>query len=168
MNRILPTLGLLLTLATPAFAQAPAAQPPVDPTIRAEAERTLSLMNMGSTMEQTMAALRGTLIAQLQQAGRVDEPRAATAVDELILPAMRSAVPEMMAGIATIWARHYTAAELRGLREFYETPLGRKSLALTPTLAQETAAMTQSVLPRILQDVINRNRDTLRGRGFAL
>jgi hypothetical protein len=165
VSRLLPAIALLAGLAMPALAQAPA---PVDPTIRAEAERTLGLMNVAANMEQTMTALRPNLISQLQQAGRVDEPRAAAAVDELLLPALRSAVPQMVGGIAEIWARHYTAAELRALREFYATPVGRKSLDLTPVLARETATLTQSVLPRILQDVINRNRDTLRGRGFAL
>jgi hypothetical protein len=28
----------------------------------------------------------------------------------------------MMAGIAEIWARHYTVDDLRSLRAFYETP----------------------------------------------
>jgi hypothetical protein len=46
--------------------------------------------------------------------------------------------------------------------------VGRKSLALTPVLAQETAQMTQTLLPRILQDPMIRNRDALRSRGINL
>jgi hypothetical protein len=165
-TRILPALALLAGLAAPALAQVPAA--PVDPAVRAEAESTLRTLNMQNTMEATMSALRSNLVAQMQQAGRVDEARAAAAVDELILPAMRAAVPQMMAGIAEIWARHYTVEDLRSLRAFYETPVGRKSLALTPVLAQETAQMTQTLLPRILQDTMIRNRDALRSRGINL
>lgn len=165
-TRILPALALLAGLAAPVLAQAPST--PVDPAVRAEAESTLRTLNMQNTMETTMTALRPNLVAQMQQAGRVDEARAAAAVDELILPAMRAAVPQMMAGIAEIWARHYTVEDLRGLRAFYETPVGRKSLALTPVLAQETAQMTQTLLPRILQDTMIRNRDALRSRGINL
>ena len=173
---LIRTLPLLVAFAAPALAQAPAVPAPhaqaqpgsVDPAVRAEAERTLGSLNMAATMEATMVALRGQLVAQMQQAGRVDEPRAASAVDELILPAMRAAVPQMMAGIAEIWARHYTVDDLRSLRAFYETPVGRKSLALTPVLAQETAQMTQTLLPRILQDTMIRNRDALRSRGINL
>jgi hypothetical protein len=88
------TLPLLVAFAAPALAQAPAVRrrtprrSPARWTLLSapEAERTLGSLNMAATMEATMVALRGQLVAQMQQAGRVDEPRAASAVDELILP----------------------------------------------------------------------------------
>ena len=104
----------------------------------------------------------------MQQAGRVDEPRAGAAVDELILPAMRGAVPQLIAGIAEIWARHYTVEDLRALQAFYQSPVGRKSLQLTPVLARETVMLQQALLPGILQEAMVRNRDNLRSRGINL
>jgi hypothetical protein len=167
MFRLLPALVLLASLAAPALAQAPAASA-VNPATRAEAERTLGALNMAATMEATMVAVRPQLVAQMQQAGRVDEARAGAAVDELILPAMRAAVPQMIAGIADIWARHYTVEDLRGLQAFYQSPVGRKSLQLAPVLARETLLLQQTLLPGILQDAMTRNADALRGRGINL
>ncbi|HZH47146.1 MAG TPA: DUF2059 domain-containing protein [Roseococcus sp.] len=164
MSRLLPALALLAGLVAPALAQPPA----VNPAARAEAERTLGALNMAATMEATMSAVRPQLVAQMQQAGRVDEARAAAAVDELILPAMRGAVPQMMAGIADIWARHYTVEDLRGLQAFYQSPVGRKSLQLAPVLTRETLLLQQTLLPGILQDAMARNADALRGRGINL
>ena len=167
IQRILPAIALLASLAAPAFAQAPAT-PPANPAARAEAERTLAALNMSATMEAVMATLRPQLVAQMRQAGQVDEARAGAAVDEVVLPAMRGAVPQMMAGIADIWARHYTVEDLRGLQAFYQSPIGRKSLQLQPVLARETVILQQTLLPGILQDAMTRNRDALRSRGINL
>lgn len=163
MRHLFASLCLGAVLALPAFAQ-----PAASPEARAEAQRTLEAMNMRATMEQTVTAVRPALIQQLQRSAGGDAARATAAVDEVIMPALREALPQMVAGNAEIWARHYTVAELRQLREFYATPLGRKTLELTPVMAQETMQMVQTLMPRILQETIARNRDALRARGLNL
>jgi hypothetical protein len=39
--------------------------------------------------------------------------------------------------IAAVYAEHFTATELQSLLEFYDSPLGRKTLELDETLSQE-------------------------------
>ena len=161
---------LVPAVAPPAAAQGtpPRAAAPADPATRAEAVRLIEAMNMGSIMEQTIMALRPALVQQFQAAGRATPQQAETAVTDLIVPALRAATPEMLSGIADIWARHFTPAEMRELRAFYDTPIGRKSLALTPQMTAETQTMVQGLLPRLLNDVIGKNRDALRQRGIQL
>jgi len=168
MTRI--ALLLLATiLAGGAHAQAPShPTPAVDPATRAEAQRIIQSLKLDSVMDQTFAAIRPALVQQLAQAGRATPQQAEVAVDEVIMPALRHATPELMAGIADIWARHFSSAELRELGAFYETPVGRRWLQLTPQITAETQALTQSVLPRILNETVSRNRDALRQRGINL
>ncbi|WP_376090878.1 DUF2059 domain-containing protein [Roseomonas sp. CCTCC AB2023176] len=128
----------------------------------------IQALNMGGLMEQTIQALRPGLVQQMQQAGRANPQQAEAAVGEVIMPALRAATPQMMTGIADIWARYFTAEELRQMVAFYDTPLGRKSLALMPQMTAETQALAQRILPQILQDTISKNRDALRQRGIQV
>lgn len=43
--------------------------------------------------------------------------------------------------MARIYEKHFTEEELNQLAAFYESPLGRKSLALAPAISKETTAM---------------------------
>lgn len=45
-----------------------------------------------------------------------------------------------------VWSRNFTAAELREIRGFYDTPTGRSLLAKTPLIARETNAAVQQLL----------------------
>jgi hypothetical protein len=56
------------------------------------------------------------------------------------------AVTEVMKEGPPIYARHFSAAELRELAAFYRTPLGQKTLQLLPVV---TGQIMQSVMPRM-------------------
>lgn len=50
--------------------------------------------------------------------------------------------PAIFQGVAAIYENHFTAAELEELILFYESPLGRKTIAAQPTITQATAELT--------------------------
>jgi hypothetical protein len=68
--------------------------------------------------------------------------------------------------IAGVYAKHFTHDEVRGLLAFYDTPLGRKMISVTPALLQEAGVVGQTWaeknMPRIGAAVDAR----LRAEGF--
>lgn len=75
---------------------------------------------------------------------------------------------KVMADAPAIYARHFTAAELRELLAFYRTPVGEKSIRVLPAITAETLAL---ISPR-MKDVQSRAMDAfskvLRQRGFNI
>ena len=55
--------------------------------------------------------------------------------------------------IAKLYAKHYTVDELKKLTEFYKTPLGQKTLKVSPTLAMEGQKLTQQRLTSHLKEL---------------
>ncbi len=50
--------------------------------------------------------------------------------------------PKIFQGIAEIYEKNFTPAEIEELIAFYESPLGRKSIAAQPAISQATAELT--------------------------
>ncbi|HKA70600.1 MAG TPA: DUF2059 domain-containing protein [Xanthobacteraceae bacterium] len=75
---------------------------------------------------------------------------------------------DLMKDAPAIYARHFTAQELRDLVAFYRTPLGTKTQQVMPYLSGEIMGL---IIPR-LQDVISRTNDAftkiLSQRGYKL
>ncbi len=134
---------LLATVVTAATAAAPAA-PPVDPAALTAATalvqqldvrgKVLATMNRNIAAMRSGVALRAMLAQQpgfiqayqankakfdpaLQKAGTIQ-----AGIAEKVLAENLNAV---VAQAARVYARNYTAAELKGLSDFYKTPLGQ-------------------------------------------
>ncbi|HTP49438.1 MAG TPA: DUF2059 domain-containing protein [Anaeromyxobacteraceae bacterium] len=58
---------------------------------------------------------------------------------------------------AGVYAKHYSAAELRELLAFYRTPVGQKTIRLTPEILQDVngqvLAMVQQRIPALMERV---------------
>lgn len=55
---------------------------------------------------------------------------------------------------ASLYAKYYTTEELQGLIDFYRTPLGQKTIDITPQLSQEALQQSnQLVLPQVIEVV---------------
>jgi uncharacterized protein len=67
-----------------------------------------------------------------------------------------------------IYARHFTAEELREVIAFYRTPTGRKLLERTPQLSAEVTAMITPHMPEFYGRTMEAFVKALRSRGFAL
>jgi hypothetical protein len=53
------------------------------------------------------------------------------------------------------YSKHYTHDEIKQLIAFYESPLGKKVVAVTPLLTQETMAIGQKWGEKIAEDIVN-------------
>ena len=109
-----------------------------------------------TALSQVDATKLGLIKQLLEQTGALDQSLVAL---ETALPAQRAASPEIpplfwsrFLGEARasrreledrmirIYDRHFTAAELRELCAFYETPVGRRILRAQPSIARESMA----------------------------
>jgi hypothetical protein len=78
---------------------------------------------------------------------------------------MTAAMSDLMLDWPSIYARHFTAQELREIRAFYDTPTGAKALQTLPqVLAEGMAAMTLR-LEATQQQTLDAFLQTLRERG---
>jgi uncharacterized protein len=67
-----------------------------------------------------------------------------------------------------IYARHFTAQELREIIAFYRTPTGGKLLQLTPQLSAEVMGMVTPHMPEFYAQTVEAFRKVLRSRGYNL
>ncbi|MDR1306490.1 MAG: DUF2059 domain-containing protein [Treponema sp.] len=61
-----------------------------------------------------------------------------------------------------LYDKYFTHDEIRGLLEFYESPVGRKMLAVTPDLTQESFGIGQAWGTKLAEDVLTE----LRRQGY--
>lgn len=162
--------------SAPALAQATAAQPAaataaaVDPAAAAAVRELLAAMDYKTVMlesfKQMTASLPSAIKAGAEGAVRADpnlsdEQRAKKLAEvEQGVPKIAAAisrtysdptlVDEMLEAMVPIYARHYTADEMRQLATFYKTPVGAKTLRLMPQLMNEGMQVGQQIImPRM-------------------
>ncbi|MEO0373323.1 MAG: DUF2059 domain-containing protein [Cyanobacteria bacterium P01_A01_bin.17] len=55
---------------------------------------------------------------------------------------------------ASLYAKYYTEGELQGLIDFYRTPLGQKTIEITPQLSEEALQQSNKLLlPKVMEVV---------------
>ncbi|MDR1025582.1 MAG: DUF2059 domain-containing protein [Treponema sp.] len=57
--------------------------------------------------------------------------------------------------IIPIYDKHFSQDDIRGLIQFYESPLGRKMLEVTPQITEESFAAGQEWGQQLAQDILN-------------
>ncbi|HWE77110.1 MAG TPA: DUF2059 domain-containing protein [Pseudolabrys sp.] len=144
MKRLLMSMLVAVTLAGPAYGQAPSRSP--SPDALKAAQELASLMS-GDTVGQMSAAMTAQIWPAIQRqlgpkvdAGTLTELRGEF---EQSLAAFSKAA---MTDAPAVYARHFTAQELRELLAFYKSPVGAKALQTMPAVMAE---LGQEMAPRI-------------------
>jgi len=75
-------------------------------------------------------------------------------------------ISKVMEDAPSIYARHFTTAELRQLLAFYQSPLGEKSLRVLPQITTETMALIMPRMQQLQAQVVEAFTKVLRDRGF--
>lgn len=104
-------------------------------------------------------------LIQGQLAGRVD----ATAQAQLKVEferIQRDSLVDVMKEAPTIYARHFTAPELRELIAFYKTPLGQKTLKTMPQIMNDSVQLIMPRMPEIQARTQTAFEKILRDRGY--
>jgi hypothetical protein len=159
----LSILMLALWSGRPAAAQS--APPPPDAIAAA---RELVAASRAADQIKTLLPL---FMQQLKPAivqGRAEVARDYDAIMPQLIESMNARGEAFAEGVATVYARNFTADELRQLTAFYLGPIGQKFLEKMPVVAQESLAMGQKLGQEIAGELRSRMIDELRKRGHSI
>lgn len=126
-----------LTLSVSAYAQE------IDEERLALAHELLKLSGVEALTEQAMEATMPTLLPGIQQqypGASIQQYNEAIAI---LSEALLAAVPEIISASAEIYARRFTADELRDINAFYRTETGRKMVAEQPAMLAEITQISE-------------------------
>jgi len=98
--------------------------------------------------EQAMQVIEQSLPAQ-----RAANPRVPAEFWDRFLEQARARRGELEEGYVALYSRNFTAAELKGLIAFYDSPIGKRFVEVQPALMREGIALGQEWGTRIGADV---------------
>ncbi|HEY5217438.1 MAG TPA: DUF2059 domain-containing protein [Pseudolabrys sp.] len=161
MRRLLALVLLGLCLTLPARAQdAPA-------TEALGAARELTALISGDANQQMSAAIIGQMWPNIetQLAGKVDAATLAelrTEVERMVV----SLTGEVMKNAPAIYARNFSAQELRDILAFYKTPTGAKALRVMPKVMADVGATLAPHMPAFQRDMGGRLDAIMQKHGY--
>lgn len=166
--------ALLFALPGASSAQTPVPEArsaaPLAPEMAAAVQDLLDAMNYRETMEKTMAQMRLAMPAIIRQSALAAinrnstlsdaQKQAARAKMEEQLPKAVAAMdavfndPQLLDALVTeimpLYARHFSAAEIHQIADFYRTPVGEKLVVSLPEIMKESIEVSQRVIgPKI-------------------
>lgn len=157
---------VLLPLGARAADALDAARPDIGEEAREIAAAMARDMGTEAMMRQMLDKMRDQLVTVIS--ARTPQASARKAVDDIIMPEFLNGVGTMTARVVDIYATHFDVDELKQLRAFYETPLGRKSIRALPEIMRESQAAGESWARTTLQEIITKRGDDLRALGVDL
>ena len=167
MKKFVAAVALSMSVSA-AFAQAPA--PQVDPAAAQAVKQLLvtikfrdlmrqSFTQMANTMPQMMMQQHAAMLnadktktdAQKKEAMKKAESQMPQmAADLKALFGDQSLIEDMEREMVPLYARHFTADELKKIGEFYQSPVGAKTLTAMPQIMNESMMIGQKLaLPRV-------------------
>lgn len=129
---------LLLALASPALAAEPSAA-------KAQQIRELMQLTGAENLGLQFGKIMTQQIFQVLKAAKPETPdRAFLIIEEETSAMMKQEAPALLASLVPIYDRHFTEGELQQLIAFYQTELGKKTIAVMPKVMQESLATGQA------------------------
>ena len=153
-------LALTLMSAGPAPAQS-------SPDALAAAKELMTAMHSADNFKTMMPALMGALKPAIVQ-GRPDVEKDYDALVPVLLGAMNSKLDALIDKVAAIYAKRFSAAELREVTNFYRGPVGQKFVAQLPGIMQESMAIVQEFGQQLAGELQMRMMDELRKKGHKI
>jgi uncharacterized protein len=159
---IVPLVGLYLICAGCADAQAQ-----LDPDTVVAATELITTLRITDQFKLQLPSLLQTIKPLVVQ-GRPEIEREFDAVTPVVIAGMNGRVAELLSEIAGIYARNFTASEMRQLVAFYRTPAGQKFLDKSPVVTQDMTTIGQNIGRTLAGDLHGRMIEELRKRGQKL
>lgn len=159
--------GLALCLLAAPGARSETAEEIRTQALRAAARALVDTEGIGAQISQTADLLHGRLTFEIaQKAPRRSQKEITRIVDETILPEIRARLDELEARFVDIYAANYSLEDMKGLRAFYESPLGQRFLRAQPMIAVQSADAGDAWGKMVINDVLAKNADALRRLGI--
>jgi len=131
------------------------------------AAKELSAIITGDTIKQMSAAVTAQVWPPIER-------EFSSKVDAATLAEMRSefeqALAEFTGGIQkdapALYAKYFTASELRDMLAFYKSPTGAKTLRVLPSLTGEIMALVGPRAAAFQQEIVTRMRAVMKKHGY--
>jgi len=151
-------------------AQTQDAQAP-DPEVMQAAKDLMAVMSV-DTVKQMVTGMTNQVWPSIEKELRGKRPD----IDQGTIAELRSEFETIqmryMAGIMTdapkIYAKHFTAAELRDMLSFYKTSTGQKTLKVMPQVMTDIFAMIMPQMQGLQVQIITAFQEVLRKKGINL
>ena len=134
-------------------------------TRRKLAEELLSLMNVQENIEKAFEAVKQMQVTQLKSMGLSGEATdKAQSMQEKVMDVIAEELSwdKLKNDYIDIYAETFNEEELKGLIEFYKSPVGQKFIGKNPELMKRTMEVTQKQLAVIMPKI---QRITMEGLG---
>jgi hypothetical protein len=143
-----------------------AAQPAPDETMSA-ARELITVMRAADQLKQMLPSIMQALKPAIVQ-GRPQVERDFETLIPLLLDSVASRVGELIDPMASVYARNFSADEMRQLATFYRSPAGQKFLDKMPTVMQESMSLGQAFGQQIAGELQSQMIEELRKKGHNL
>jgi hypothetical protein len=161
-----PTLNAIVLALTLLCGSTAVAQTP-SPDSAAAARELVVTMRAADQLKNLMPVILQQLKPAIVQ-GRPQVEKDYDAVMPLILEGMTARSSEFVDLVASVYARNFTADEIRQVTAFYRSPVGQKFLEKMPVVTQESFAAGQKWGQAVAGDMRTRIIEELRKRGHNI
>jgi hypothetical protein len=162
MKRFLACALLTLALAAPLRAQTPPS-----PDALAAATELAALMS-GDTVSQMSAALTAQIWPNIErQLGPKVDAATLTELRGEFEQSLAKFTTEVMHDSPAVYARHFTAEELRAMLAFYKSPVGQKALHTMPAVMAELGQQMAPRMQAFQEDLHAKMEATLKKHGYG-
>jgi uncharacterized protein len=158
---------LTVCLTVCLFAAGAARSQTPSPDAMAAARELIVTMRAVDYFKTIMPAMMQTMKPAIVQ-NRPQVERDYDAIVPLMLESMNARLNEIIEQIAALYARNFTADELREVVAFYRGPTGQKFVQKLPAITQESMTIGQRFGQSISSDIRGRMIDELRKRGHNI
>jgi hypothetical protein len=161
LRRLGGSIFACVLLMTPAFAQGGGSPDALQAA--KELQAVMSGDVVKQMMDQMMAAMWPNVEGQLSsKVNAVTLADLRSEFERVMLKYVTAALNEAPA----IYARHFSADELRGLSAFYRTPLGIKALAVMPKVMGESMQVMMATMPNMEIELGASVESVMRKHGY--
>jgi len=166
-------LAMVAALALPGlpWINAAAAQAAATPESLAAARELLAIISK-DTMRQVVTQVANQVWPTVERSLRAKQPDISAAQVAELRAEFERIQLEYMASVMddapVIYARHFSADELRELLAFYRSPIGAKALRVLPQVTAESMALMMPRLQQIQAQTMEAFTKVLRQRGFPI
>ncbi len=161
---------LFLLMALPSFAaDAPKeAEPKIDPAARAVADELAAMMNIHREIDNLVEAMDGNASSYIHRMNMKRRGETGKMVIDALTKAKQAHLKDIDAKTADVYARHFTADEIKQMIAFYKTPVGQKVLKLRPLLIDEAMNANAENIKIFMREGLGTVVDKLRKKGMVV
>ncbi len=154
------------TSNTPATAPVRQQPAPISAEALKEAKMLTEVLGVPLQAKTLMSQVRDQVIAATISASGKSPAEAAAIADELMMPEFTSHEADLVNLLTVPWALGFTPDEMRDLRAFYLTPLGKRVLAAMPKVTQQSIQVGQEWMQKNFREAVTKHSDELKSRGL--